>query len=128
MLYRYFRPTIEQLTYFIVSKNRDLVVNNSCGTTPDLKRVTRSSKNNTPSDKYPSSTNSSNTLRELEKALMATSSTDNSSSNSNSNCSINHNEKASNNTEKKRDNKAKNKKNYFENKLEKILANMSDEE
>jgi hypothetical protein len=35
--------------FFIVSNNRDLV-----GSTPDHKRVTRSSKNTTPIDKYPS--------------------------------------------------------------------------
>jgi hypothetical protein len=50
LLFRYFKPTLEQLTYFIVSNNRDLVGTIS---TPDVKRITRSSRNTTPADKYP---------------------------------------------------------------------------
>jgi hypothetical protein len=51
-----------------------------------MKRITRSSKNTTPADKFPMEDN--DVLKEL----------------------------------KKRDSKIKNKKNYFENKLEKILT------
>jgi hypothetical protein len=64
------------------------------------------------------STNSSNILREFEKALMATPSTDDSFSNSNSNCSSNNNERVSYNIENKRVDKAKNKKTTLKNKLE----------
>lgn len=48
LLYRYFKPSLDQLMFFIVSNNRDLV-----GTTPDLKRITRSSNKTTPCEKFP---------------------------------------------------------------------------
>ena len=55
-LFKNFNPTIEQITYMIVSNNKDIL-------TPDMKRRTRSSKNTTPCDKYPS------TLESLESIL-----------------------------------------------------------
>ena len=55
-LFKNFNPTIEQISYMILSNNKDIL-------TPDMKRKTRSSKNTTPCDKYPS------TLESLESIL-----------------------------------------------------------
>lgn len=56
LLFKYFNPTIEQISYMILSNNKDIL-------TPDMKRKTRSSKNTTPCDKYPSN------LESLESIL-----------------------------------------------------------
>jgi hypothetical protein len=55
-LFKSFTPSIDQVTYMIVSNNKDIL-------TPDNKRKTRSYRASTPCDKYPAN------LESLESIL-----------------------------------------------------------
>ncbi|CDW89149.1 UNKNOWN [Stylonychia lemnae] len=49
IMFKYFKPSIDILTFFLASINKEIIV----PVTPDIKRITRSSKNVTPCSKFP---------------------------------------------------------------------------
>jgi hypothetical protein len=49
LIYKNFRPSVDIVTFFLASINKEIVT----PITPDIKRITRSSKNVTPCAKFP---------------------------------------------------------------------------
>lgn len=48
-MFKHFKPSMDTLAYYLASNNKDII----SPVTPDIKRITRSSKNTTPCSKFP---------------------------------------------------------------------------